>query len=123
MRSILCGVATVVIAGLTTDPSGAEDKKGPGTAEQLVGTWVVTKAPAGLGQIQKGSTLEFKKDGKVVIESKPGATPAEGTYTVAEGAVTIQDKAGKMTLPIKTLTGDKLALGGQDSIECAREKK
>jgi uncharacterized protein (TIGR03066 family) len=110
----------VVVGGLAVCLAGglarAEDKKGPGAADKLVGT----KAPAGLGLIQKGTTLEFRKDGRLVTEFRPGAGSVEGTYTVDGDALTIQDKAGKVTLPIKTLTRNRLALGGQDSIECVK---
>ena len=122
MRSVPCALAAGLAACLAGGLARAEDKKEPTRADKLVGSWVVTKAPAGLGWVQ-GTTLEFKKDGKLVIEVKPGAGGVEGTYTVDGGAVTIQDTAGRMTLPIKALTGDKLALGGQDRIECARRTK
>jgi uncharacterized protein (TIGR03066 family) len=119
MRTVRCVLAAGLAACLAGGLARAEEKKEPTTADKLVGSWVVTKAPAGLGWIQ-GTTLKFKKDGKLVIEVKPGAGGVEGTYTVEGGAVTIQDKAGRVMLPIKTLTGDKLALGGQDGIECAK---
>jgi len=115
----------VAVAGLAVclagGPARADDKKGPAAGDQLVGTWVVTKAPAGIGLIQKGTTFEFRKDGKLVTEVRPGAGKAEGTYVVEGDKLTIQDKAGKMTLLIKALTGDRLALGGQDGIEFARK--
>jgi len=57
----------------------------------------------------------------LVTEVRPGAGKAEGTFVLDGDKLTIQDKAGKMTLQIKALTGERLALGGQDSIEFVRK--
>jgi uncharacterized protein (TIGR03066 family) len=122
MGTIRCAAAAALAICFAGGPAWAEDKKEPGTADKLVGTWVVTKAPAGLGNIQKGSTLEFKKDGALVIEFKPGVG-VEGTYTVDGETIEVKDKAGRMTWPIKTLTRDKLAFGGRDTVECERKAK
>ena len=122
MGTIRCVVAAGLVVCLTVGPARPDDKKEPGTADKLVGTWVVTKAPAGPGKIQKGTTLEFKKDGALVIEFKPGVG-VEGTYTVAGETVSVEDKAGRMTWPIKTLTRDTLAFRGKDTVECERKAK
>src|SRR5436190_1935433 len=86
MRSVPCALAAGLAACLAGGLARAEDKTEPTRADKLVGSWVVTKAPAGLGWVP-GTTLEFKKDGKLVIEVKPGAGGLEGTYTVDGGAV------------------------------------
>jgi uncharacterized protein (TIGR03066 family) len=123
MRTFECVVVAGLVICLTVGPARPDDKKEPGKADKLMGTWVVTKVPAGIGTIQKGTTLEFQKDGKLVIKLKPGAEGVEATYEVDGNKVIIQDSAGKMTLPIETLTGEKLVLGGKDGIECAKPAK
>jgi uncharacterized protein (TIGR03066 family) len=101
------------------DKDGAKDdgKKPATNEEKLVGTWEMTKAK----QLQPGTkvTIEFTKDGKMLITAKVKSKdkeetfPSEGTYkvegdTVKSTAKGPDGKENKETMKIKTITDTKL---------------
>ncbi len=73
----------------------AADKKVTVDKGQLVGAWEVTFDS---GQLGKGATFEFTKDGKVTIAftANGTATTLQGDYSVDGAVITITADKGKI---------------------------
>jgi uncharacterized protein (TIGR03066 family) len=78
--------------------------------DKLVGTWVVTKSE----EAPPEATVEFTKDGKLILSAKVDGKDMkmEGTYTVEGDKITTVTKAGgkemKETFTITKLTNTEL---------------
>ena len=114
----LCGPAAV-----------ADEKDKDDHAKKIVGKWEITKAG---GDVGPGSTLEFAKDGKLVLVIKDGNEKREikGSYKISKDKLTITLKTGDdesfdQTLTIKKLTADDMELedmnNGVDVLKKKRE--
>jgi uncharacterized protein (TIGR03066 family) len=108
LRAMAVGVVLALV--LPAGPAA-----GASTKDRLVATWVAVK-----GNIPKGSTVVFTRDGKVTITAKIGDTPrtAEGTYQAGGNRIKIIQKvAGQKityTLTIKSLTNRELVTEDKD---------
>jgi uncharacterized protein (TIGR03066 family) len=121
----------VVLGGLALGlgtPSAAADEKKDDHATKIVGKWEITKAG---GQVGPGSTLDFAKDGKIVIvvkEEKESKT-IKGTYKIAKDklTITLTDEANTsfdQTLTIKKLTDDAMELEDENQmLDVLKRKK
>ena len=110
-------------------PAAADEKDKDDNAKKIVGKWEITKAG---GDVGPGSTLEFAKDGKLVLVIKDGNEKREvkGSYKITKDKLTITLKTGDdesfdQTLTIKKLTGDDMELedmnNGVDVLKKKRE--
>ncbi len=108
-------LATAVACGLVLALAGlslAAEKDAKTTKDKLVGVWEVTKSGSGA---PAGSTLEFAKDGQLIVTIKDGdkTVKVEGTYTADKDSITTVlkegDKEHKETVKIKKLTDKELA--------------
>src|SRR5262245_40100559 len=119
--------AAVAVAVALTAGVRAEDKEEKkDNAKLLVGTWEVTKSfdkgPA------VGSTIEFTRDGKVMIKAKVEDKDVlrEGTYKVDGDKITVamKDKDSKSTRSIKKISDKELVIENDDkkSVELKRKK-
>ena len=105
MKSLATAVACCLVLALAGSLLAAE-KDAKTNKDKLVGVWEVTKsegAPA-------GSTVEFTKDGKMIVTVKADnkTEKVEGTYTVDGDSIKsnlkVGDKEVKETAKIKKLT-------------------
>ncbi|HZT83368.1 MAG TPA: TIGR03066 family protein [Gemmataceae bacterium] len=112
MRTLQVAALSCLVLGLAAvSHAGAQnaDKKAP-NKENLVGVWDVTKSE----EAPKGATIEFTRDGKVIISipQEGKAIKFEGTYTVEGNKITTAikfgDKVKKETVTIKELSDTKL---------------
>jgi uncharacterized protein (TIGR03066 family) len=106
MKSLATAVACCLVLALAGPCLAAEKTN----KDKLVGVWEVTKsenAPA-------GATVEFTKDGKMIVTIKDGdkTVKVEGTYTLDKDSITsvlkIKDKDNKETETKETVTITKL---------------
>ena len=114
--------------GLARAEDKKDDKKDDNAAA-IVGLWEITKAG---GDVQAGSTIDFAKDGKLVMVAKDGDTTqkVEGTYKVAKDKLTITLKVGdeslEQVLTIKKLKDKDMELedkgGGIDVLKRKQKK-
>jgi uncharacterized protein (TIGR03066 family) len=104
LRSVVACCLVLSLAGLAFAEEKKDDTKS--NKDKLVGVWEVTKsegAPA-------GSTVEFTKDGKMIVTVKADnkTEKVEGTYTVDGDSIKsnlkVGDKEVKETAKIKKLT-------------------
>jgi uncharacterized protein (TIGR03066 family) len=122
-----------LVLGILFAASGsgrAEDKKDDkkdDNATAIVGLWEITKAG---GDVGAGSTLQFAKDGKVVlvVKSDDGDVKREGTYKIEKDKLTVTLKAGDddfdQVLTIKKLKDDDMELEDKDGgIDVLKRKK
>jgi uncharacterized protein (TIGR03066 family) len=112
MKSLWTAVGCCLVLGLA-GAAFAEDKKADDKAtnkEKIVGVWEVTKsesAPA-------GATVEFTKDGKMIVNVKANDkdVKVEGTYTIdgdnIKSKLKLGDKEKEETVKIKKLTDKEL---------------
>src|SRR5262249_59835035 len=99
-------MAVGVLVGLVSFAARAEDKAD--NAKLIVGKWECAKADE--GTLPVGSSVEFTKDGKIIVIVKEGdkEMKGEGTYKV-EGdkfdfTIKIGDQEHSDTITIKKLT-------------------
>jgi uncharacterized protein (TIGR03066 family) len=84
----LASIGTVLLvfclASADSKKDDTKDPTKPTNADKIVGTWVVTKSAQ---QTPAGATIEFTKDGKLIISVtvNEASTTLTGTYKV-EGA-------------------------------------
>jgi uncharacterized protein (TIGR03066 family) len=89
--------------------AGGQDKKGIDKAK-LIGIWEVVKSEGA----PPGATVEFTKDGKLILKAKVGDKDfnLEGTYKLEgdkiHSVLKIMDKELKDTSTIKTLSDTQL---------------
>lgn len=127
MNMLRLVVAGILVAGLTVG-ARAEEKKAEATKEKLVGTWEVSKADEGTAPL--GATLMLTKDGKVKFTAKKDGEEKviEGTYTFADGKLTLTRKKGdqedKQVLIIKSVNDSTLVVEDPKgkSVEMKRKK-
>jgi len=112
MRTLCAVVLGVVAFG----PAAAADDKADKNefAKKIVGKWEITKAG---GDVGPGSTLDFARDGKLVLVIKEGdkSRTLKGSYKLAKDKVTItlmadETESFDQTLTIKKLTDDAMEL-------------
>jgi uncharacterized protein (TIGR03066 family) len=125
MRTLFALVLGGLGLGLGT-PAAADEKKDD-FAKKIVGKWEITKAG---GDVGPGSTLDFAKDGKLVLVIKEGDARREvkGSYKIDKDqltiTLTIEDTTFDQTLTIKKLTGDAMELEDQNKmIDVLKRKK
>src|SRR5262249_29852603 len=103
-------LAVGVLVGLVSFAARAEDKED--NAKLIVGKWECTKADE--GTLPVGSTVEFTKDGKmiVIVKADGQETKGEGTYKVEGDKFDFTIKIGEQehseTINIKKLTKTEL---------------
>ena len=108
MKSFRTAVAFCAVLALAGS-SFAEEKK-DSNKTKLVGVWEVTKSEGA----PPGSTVEFTKDGKMIVTMKVDDKPVkvEGTYAVEGDSIKsnlkVNDKEMKETVKIKKLTDKEL---------------
>jgi len=107
MRAITLGLAAFLFVGLTA-AYGADKKDDNKT--KILGVWEVAK-----GDLPKGSTMEFTKDGKlkVTIDVEGKKVVVEGTYEVDGDSIKTTGKGPdgkeqKETVKIKKLSDKEL---------------
>jgi uncharacterized protein (TIGR03066 family) len=97
-------------------PSFAADKDATTNKDKIVGVWELTKGDAA----PVGSTVEFTKDGKMLVNVKDGdkTVKHEGTYTIDKDSITsvlkIDGQETKSTVTIKKLTDKELVVEEKD---------
>jgi uncharacterized protein (TIGR03066 family) len=110
MRSVVAFCLVLALAGAAFAEEKKDDKKS--NKDKLVGVWEVTKgegAPA-------GATVEFTKDGKMLMNFKVNdkEVKIEGTYSVDGESIKtsfkVEDKEIKETSKIKKLTDKELVI-------------
>ena len=120
--ALLCCFALAV---LVTAPAGAAEKAT--NKEKIVGTWEVTKAGSDLPE---GSTIEFTKDGKLILSGKMGDQEfkMEGTYKL-EGdkfdfTLKMGDQEHSDQITIKKLNDTTLSTANKEgkAVELTRKK-
>jgi uncharacterized protein (TIGR03066 family) len=81
MKTMRFSLVLPVVLGLTValGATTREDKLGEVSKEKLVGVWEVTR-----GELPKGSTMEFTRDGKVklVLKVDKEQVAVNGTYVL-----------------------------------------
>jgi uncharacterized protein (TIGR03066 family) len=97
-------------------PCGAAParKKGRGAPARLIGVWVAAKGEG----LPRGSTLQFRRKGKLTITVQPPggkAVPIQGTYKVAGKKIDLvtfdaNGEPSKGSAKIKVLTAKRLVL-------------
>jgi uncharacterized protein (TIGR03066 family) len=126
MNALRLMVAAAVAVALTAGVRAEDKEEKKDNAKLLVGTWEVTKSfdkgPA------VGATVEFTKDGKVMVKTKveDKDVDREGTYTVDGDKLTLvmKDKESKTILSIKKISDTELVTENDDkkSVELKRKK-
>jgi uncharacterized protein (TIGR03066 family) len=107
--AIACSLM-LTLAGLSFAADTKEDVKT--NKDKLVGVWEVTKGETA----PVGATVEFTKDGKMIVIIKDGdkTVKLDGTYTVEKDSITSvlkeEDKEHKETVKIKKLTDKELVV-------------
>lgn len=118
---LLAALAVVCLVGTGVR---ADEKD---TAKKLVGKWEVTKADE--GTLPMGSTVEFTKDGKILITHKVGDKDMtfDGTYKVEGEKFVITVKIGEEghtnTITITKLTDTELHTKDKDGKVVETKKK
>jgi len=127
MRTLFTLVLGGVGFGLCGSPAAVADEKKDDFARKIVGKWEITKAG---GDVGPGSTLEFAKDGKLVLAIKDGNEKRElkGSYKLAKDKLTItlktdENESFDQTLTIKKLTDDDMELEDVNNMTDVLKKK
>ncbi len=113
MNTVRFYLVLPVVLGLTVALGAAtrEDKLGEVSKEKLVGVWEVTK-----GELPKGSTMEFTRDGKVKVVLKVDKEQVTITGTCVLDAenlkmvLAVDGKEIKDTWKVVKLSDTELAL-------------
>lgn len=120
-------VALSVFASATAPFCVAHGKeKDPEPPGKLIGVWVATR-----GELPRGSTIEFRKKGKLTITVRPPgmkAVPIEGTYKTAGKKIDLvtfdaNKEQSKEVITIKSLTAKRLVLVAEKGQEAEFAKK
>lgn len=117
----LSAFGLAVLLGVACGARAADDDN----AKKIVGTWVVEKAE----EIPAGATVEFTKDGKVVVTAKVNDKEfkLEGTYKVEKDKLTTKmtfnGKTIEDTDTITKLTDEALELTDKDKKTATFKKK
>jgi uncharacterized protein (TIGR03066 family) len=110
MKAISAFVLGVLVFASTGAAQDDNDKK-------IVGKWEITKAG---GQAEKGSIIEFGKDGKLsgTIKFQGQDVTFSGKYKLAKDKLDLNLKVGDMevdeSLTVKKLTDDTMELEDKD---------
>jgi uncharacterized protein (TIGR03066 family) len=121
----LLSVVVAASLGLPLLTVGAEDDKGGGNAEKIVGTWLVTTG----GSLPVGSSLELAKDGKLKLVLKQGDQSITflGTYKVKDQELAMMleppARVRSHTMQIKKLTETQLVTVDMEKREDVFKKK
>jgi uncharacterized protein (TIGR03066 family) len=125
MRTLFAAVLGGLGLGLGGPAAAADDKDD--FAKKIVGKWEITKAG---GDVGPGSTLDFAKDGKLVllIKEDDGKREVKGSYKLTKDKLTVTLKVGEdesfdQTLTIKKLTDDALELEDENKMTDVLKKK
>ena len=111
MKSLRSVVACCLVLSLAGSLLAAE-KDAKTNKDKLVGVWEVTKSE----NAPPGATVEFTKDGKMIVSIKDGdkTIKVEGTFTVDKDSITsvlkVDDKEMKETVTITKLTDKELVV-------------
>ncbi|HEX5272540.1 MAG TPA: TIGR03066 family protein [Gemmataceae bacterium] len=111
MKILATAVACCVVLALA-GPSFAAEKNAKDNKTKIVGVWEVTKSD----NAPPGATVEFTKDGKMIVTIKDGdkTIKVEGTYTIEKDSITsnlkVDDKEMKETVTITKLTDKELVV-------------
>ncbi len=108
---LACAAAMSIVMVAFAGNVKAEEK-----AKNIVGVWTLTKAG---GNLPEGSTVEFAKDGKLVVVVKADKEiKLEGTYKLEKDKLVVKIKIGdeskEETLTVKKLTADTLETEDKD---------
>jgi uncharacterized protein (TIGR03066 family) len=114
MKLLATVIACCVVLALA-GPSRADTKDAPKTnKEKIVGVWELSKSEDKNAPV--GATVEFTKDGKMIVKFKmeDKAVTIEGTYTIEKDSITSvlkhDDQEMKETVTIKKLTDKELVV-------------
>jgi uncharacterized protein (TIGR03066 family) len=122
--NVLKLLAALAVVCLVGTGARADDKD---TAKKLVGKWEVTKADE--GTLPAGTTVEFTKDGKIMVTVKAGDQDMtiEGTYKLDGDKFEIKFKMGDQehsnTITITKLTDAELHTKDKDGKVVETKKK
>jgi uncharacterized protein (TIGR03066 family) len=125
--NVLRLLVAVAVACALTVGARADEKKAD-NAKLLVGTWEVVKADK--GTVPVGSTVEFTKDGKMIVIHKQDGKEekGEGTYKLDGDKFSFEmkmgDKVAKKTITIKKISETEMTTTDEDgkTVEFKRKK-
>jgi uncharacterized protein (TIGR03066 family) len=125
MRSSIL-IATLGLFALVASAIADDKKEEPKAKGLIVGTWEVAK-----GDLPKGSTIRFSKDGKMTLtvnSPTAGLVPIGGTYELDGKTLktVTKDANGETTAgtsKLKALTEKRLVLVGEKGDELEFTKK
>jgi uncharacterized protein (TIGR03066 family) len=127
MKSLATALACVAVLALTGLSLAAEKKADAKTNKDLiVGVWEVTKSDSGA---PAGATIEFTKDGKMIVTIKDGdkTEKVDGTYTIDKDSITsklkVGDKEKEETVKIKKLDDKVLVVEDKEGKKDEFKKK
>ncbi len=109
---VVCAAALSIVMVAFAGNVKAEEK----AAKNIVGVWTLTKAG---GNLPEGSTVEFTKDGKLVVVVKADKEiKLEGTYKLEKDKLSVKIKVGdetkEETMTVKKLTDTTLETEDKD---------
>src|SRR5919202_5391206 len=99
MDKVRLALAGALVLGLAVAVRADEEKGGkPDLQKKLVGKWEVVKFTGKKGGPPPGATIEFTKDGKILVttEEKGEKVRREATYKVEGKGFTLTMKHGDM---------------------------
>lgn|SRR5262249_49408265 len=101
MKSLSAIVLGVIVLGLASSAQAQDD-----FAKKIIGTWVLDKSS---GDLPPGTTVEFTKDGKLMVVAKVDTQELkiDGTYKVEKDKLTVKLKVGDQSIE-ETATITKL---------------
>src|SRR5262249_23784792 len=114
MKSPLAAAMWLLVICASALAADNQDDREKEIREKLVGRWELMKEGK-----PNGTTMEFTKDGKVILQATVtgGTIKAVGTYKIKGEAIHITKKFGeeevKETLKIKKLTNSELEVEGE----------
>ncbi|MCE9563234.1 MAG: hypothetical protein K8U57_14415 [Planctomycetes bacterium] len=121
MKALCFAALTVAMVAFAGNVK-AEEKN----SKNIVGVWILTKAG---GNLPAESTVEFTKDGKLVVVVKADKEiKLEGTYKLEKDKLTVKVKLGddtkEETMTVKKLTDEVLETEDKDKkIDTFKKKK
>jgi uncharacterized protein (TIGR03066 family) len=126
MKSLATAVACCLVLALAGLSFAADKDPAATNKKNIVGVWEVSKSDSGA---PPGATVEFTKDGKMIVTIKDGdkTEKVEGTYTIDKDSITsklkIGDQTKEETVKIKKLTDKELSVEDKDGKKDEFKKK
>jgi uncharacterized protein (TIGR03066 family) len=126
MKSLATAVACALVLSLAGLSLAADKDPAATNKKNIVGVWEVVKSDSGA---PAGATVEFTKDGKMIVTIKDGdkTEKVEGTYTIDKDSITsklkIGDQTKEETVKITKLDDKVLAVSDKDGKKDEFKKK